>query len=756
MRLGAGVVSRLSEHVRTPLHRDAYALALSSGSTAAAGLAYWIVAASEYRPHALGLNAALISSMMFLAGVASLNLPNIVVRFLPEAGGRTRRLVACSYGAAAGLSLVAAIVFLAGVEAWAPRLGFLRDDPALQLWFVLSTVGWCVFAIQDSVLTALGRAVWVPAENTAFSLLKLGLLVALAAWFPLYGIFVSWTIAMLLAVVVVNVLAFGRLAGRSVAAGPSVRLRDRAFMRYFAADYLCSVAWLSAANLMPVIITAHAGATTNAYYALAWAVALPLYALAANVGTSLVLHATLDPSSLAALTRKAARQGAQLLLPVVAGVVVLAPLLLSLFGGEYAAHSAGLLRLLAAAAIPYFVLMLVLSAARVLRRLRPAVAAMGAQAVLALGLVTPLLDRFGVTGAGIAWLASQSLAAAGVLAGLARGRRRRSRPPAAARQPGEAPRAPAAVTVVIPTRDRTSTLSACLDSVLAGERAPDEVIVVDNAPERPATAALMRERYGADPRIRRIPLSAPNAARARGVALAAARGDVVAFVDDDVVVDRRWLAEITSAFTVTEDVGAVTTRILPRELETPAQRWLEQFGGFSKGAQRRVFDLGEHRSPDPIYPYSPGVYGSGASMAFRTRLLRELGGLDPRLSFGGEDLDLFLKVVLAGHRLVYEPRAIAWHRHPREYAALRRTMFHYGAGLTALLTKWSLSDGRVARDIALRLPSAVKLALSPGSRKNAGKLPGYPRELTRLERAGMLAGPFMFARSCWRERRYGR
>src|SRR5919199_2180072 len=100
-------------------------------------------------------------------------------------------------------------------------------------------------------------------------------------------------------------------------------------------------------------------------------------------------------------------------------------------------------------------------------------------------------------------------------------------------------------------------------------------------------------------------------------------------------------------------------------------------------------------------------------MAFRTEDLRALGGIDQRLSFGGEDLDLFLKVILAGHQLVYEPAAIAWHHHPAEYGALRRTMFLYGAGLTALMTKWAVSSPAVARDIASRLPSALRLPPHP-------------------------------------------
>ena len=61
------------------------------------------------------------------------------------------------------------------------------------------------------MLTALGRAIWVPIENAVFSLLKLGLLAALAALVPVYGIFVSWTIAMLVSVAGVNLIIFARL-----------------------------------------------------------------------------------------------------------------------------------------------------------------------------------------------------------------------------------------------------------------------------------------------------------------------------------------------------------------------------------------------------------------------------------------------------------------------------------------------------------------------------------------------------------------
>jgi GT2 family glycosyltransferase len=323
---------------------------------------------------------------------------------------------------------------------------------------------------------------------------------------------------------------------------------------------------------------------------------------------------------------------------------------------------------------------------------------------------------------------------------------RRTEPPA-----GPPPLDPGrSLSVVVATRERPERLSECLDALLAAERPPRTIVVVDNVPVTDATARTVAAR--ADSRIRYLVERRPGAASARATGLASVDTELVAFIDDDVLLDPGWPAAVGSAFALGGDVLAVTTPILPRELETWPQLWLEQFGGFNKGFERRVHDLAAAPMDDPLYPWSPGVYGSGAAMAFRTRPLLALGGFDPRLTFGGEDLDLFLRVVVSGHRLVYEPGAVAWHLHPADPAALRRTMFIYGAGLSGLMTKWALTSRAAAAGIARRLPAALRLALDPRSRKNAGKPADYPRELTRIELEGLLAGPFLFARAALAER----
>jgi O-antigen biosynthesis protein len=308
------------------------------------------------------------------------------------------------------------------------------------------------------------------------------------------------------------------------------------------------------------------------------------------------------------------------------------------------------------------------------------------------------------------------------------------------------------VTVVVATHERPDHLRECLASILASVGVRFDVVVVDNAPSSDAVARMLAADYPAETRLTVVREDVPGLGRAHNRALAVARGDVVAFTDDDVLVEPHWLARLVAPFRSDPQVGCVTGRIVALELETPAQRWLESYAGYGKGRELRRFDLGTNRPVDPLFPYTAGAFGSGANMAFRTAVLRSIGGFDDLLgagtrSRGGDDLAAFFAVVTHGHRLVYEPTAVVHHRHPRDYDTLRRGVFGYGAGLTAYLTKTLFDRPGSGLAMLRRFPAGVRHALDPGSPKNERRAADFPSELKWLERAGMVAGPALYARS---------
>jgi hypothetical protein len=255
-------------------------------------------------------------------------------------------------------------------------------------------------------------------------------------------------------------------------------------------------------------------------------------------------------------------------------------------------------------------------------------------------------------------------------------------------------------------------------------------------------------RFPGDPRLRYVEEPRPSAARARNAGLATATGEIVAFTDDDVVVDPLWLRVSVEGLLAAPNIGCVTGLIVPLELHNDSQLLLEQFAGFGKGFERKSYCLPEARRENPLLPYAAGALGSGASMVMPAEVGRALGGFDPALgpataATGGEDLDLLVRILRHGYGLVYEPKAIVWHEHPVGRARLRRQVYRYGVGLGAMLGK-QLLRGSERREMVRALPAAVRYLRDPSSRKNLGKPTTYPRHLTWLERLGMVVGPLAY------------
>ncbi len=322
------------------------------------------------------------------------------------------------------------------------------------------------------------------------------------------------------------------------------------------------------------------------------------------------------------------------------------------------------------------------------------------------------------------------------------------------------PAAPARSTsVVIPTVGRPRYVVELVRSLLDGDVPPDEVIVVDNRPADLAMKQALDRDLADEPRVRYLAEPVAGASQARNTGLRAARGDLVAFLDDDVVADRTWLASVHEAWDATPDVGAVTGLILPTELETHGQQLVQAYGGFDKGCTRRIFDLGEHRLAHPLYPYLVGAYGSGAKAVFDRAAITALGGFDTRLGPGtptkaGEDLDVLLRTVLDGRKIVYEPAALVRHHHRPDDAGLRSMAFDYGIGLSALFVKHLTTDPHSLLAIGRRLPAGLRLLLAPDSTRNVNRREAhYPAELTLRELLGIAAGPLAFARSAGRRLR---
>jgi O-antigen biosynthesis protein len=240
------------------------------------------------------------------------------------------------------------------------------------------------------------------------------------------------------------------------------------------------------------------------------------------------------------------------------------------------------------------------------------------------------------------------------------------------------------VTVAICTRDRPADLQLCLEALCglaSGQSRPiREILVIDNAPSNQATQQLVTQQY---PQVRYICEPRPGLNWARNRAIVEAAGEIIAFADDDVVVDGGWVTALARVFAEQPEVMAVTGLVRPYELETDAQVLFEMNGGFGKGFERKQYYVPKGEKI-PWYLLGTGNLGTGANMAYRRSVFTTIGGFNPALDVGtitngAGDLEMFFRILKTGHTLVYEPSALIWHRHRREYAKLRSQLHNNGS-----------------------------------------------------------------------------
>ncbi|MEM9950251.1 MAG: glycosyltransferase family 2 protein [Chloroflexota bacterium] len=312
------------------------------------------------------------------------------------------------------------------------------------------------------------------------------------------------------------------------------------------------------------------------------------------------------------------------------------------------------------------------------------------------------------------------------------------------------------VSVVICTHNRTEFIRDYFPSLLDIAYPNYELILVDNNPPDDSTRQFYDEHYADNPQVHYVLEKRGGLSWARNAGIRHSRGEIIAFTDDDARVDPHWLTELVLGFDAAENVGCTTGQVFPQELEYEVQTWFEQFGGLSAGGKDAIYGLGKYAPDSPIFPYNVGNYGGGVSMAFKRDCLYDVGGFEVRMAtagmpFGAEDIDMFVRVILAGYQIAYRPRSFLRHAHRRDYEGLQRQMYRYGVGLMAFLTHCAYTDPLWIFKIASKIPAAINHLTASDSRKNERKT-DYPDELTSLERRGMLYGPIAYFKTRWQLR----
>ncbi|HET7035731.1 MAG TPA: hypothetical protein VFI42_08645 [Thermomicrobiaceae bacterium] len=425
----AGVLERPRAYalvLRSPEHnllRNSLFIMLNTFLGSAFGLLIWVAAARLYSPDQLGLGAAYISTLTFLAGLAELGLGTAIIRFGP--GMRDGRSVFLNSALAlvALAMLLATAVFALGTPLWSPRMGALTHSRLTLAVFIAAGVMTALDSLFDKIYIAFERAHFLVLTNLLTNALRLAATVALSFFLGATG----FVLALCVGVAAALLLSGSRLAPRTVAGyqlKPALSLAAvRSRLGYTIGNHLGALAALLPAFCYPLLIVNLIGAAANATFYPIWMIANLLFVIPLSVATSAFARASNSEATAGEALAGATRRLLLVLIVPALGLVAVSPIAFRVLGLRGTRAEFLLLAWLVLSVFPYAVNTVAITFFRVTLNTRAVIVVSGVASAACLGLSLAGALRLGLAGIALGWLLGQ-LAGAAVAALLVYAQRR--------------------------------------------------------------------------------------------------------------------------------------------------------------------------------------------------------------------------------------------------------------------------------------------------------------------------------------------
>jgi len=399
------LVGRAWDEAKTPLYRNAFFIMSSSVIGSALGFFFWLVVYRSFRPDDVAVAVALFQTTTFVSTLGLFGLGVGLIRFLPAEENKVHLVNAClTIGGIA--SLIAAAVFIVGIDVWANKLDFILSTPIYWIAILATTTALAFAPIIDQTGFAMRRADLITWRTLIFALLKIPFALVFAtivATNGRLGVFMALAIPMTIAVGVEGLYFLPRVL-------PGFRPRPttnfegiRPMVHFSLGNYAASAIGASAGMLLPLMVLQVLTKDDVNFFYIASVVAAILSIIPGAAFTSFYAEASQKNANRHLDERRAILLSLVLLIPGILVMWVFARFMLELFGDpKFADGAIGPLRILVFAAIPSFLNAIYGTRVRVRKRTGPLIVGTVISSAVTFGLGYPLLLSDGINGLAIA------------------------------------------------------------------------------------------------------------------------------------------------------------------------------------------------------------------------------------------------------------------------------------------------------------------------------------------------------------------
>ncbi len=383
------------------------------------GFIFWILAARFYPAAEVGLASAAIAVAGFLTTLAALGLDFGLVRYISGAGKNYAVLVNSCLTAGSLAAIIVSLVFLVGLNVWSPDLIFLRQDALLFAIFIILIISWTLYTLLHNVFVAHQRADTTLLQTATQGLVKLALVVSLPVFLYGFGIITAWGAGFAVAAIVGLGVLLPRLKRGY---HPSFTIKRKVIneiAHFSSANFITGLVAKAPTFVLPLMVITLISAEQNAYFYMAYGVVSnALLLIPAGISLSLFAEGSHNEAGLDDYVRRSMKFSFFILIPLIIIIFLIGDKILLLFGKTYSEEATQLLWILALSALPATVNTIYFYKKRVEKKMKQVISLTVLGVIMVIGLSYLLLPVLGITGGGIARLASSGAITLGILGGL--------------------------------------------------------------------------------------------------------------------------------------------------------------------------------------------------------------------------------------------------------------------------------------------------------------------------------------------------
>lgn len=313
----------------------------------ATGFFFWMIATRLYTPSDVGIISAILSSMSLIAVISSVGLPMALTLYLPINTKDADKIINSSLIVCIIISITISLMFLLGIDIFAPKLKIILGNLELMIVFAMTTMMATISLLIGGIFVAGKKSSFHMIKENIFGITKMVLLVTMSG-FGAIGIFISWSMGLMVAIIIGFILMFKLWRYKPMATLDPI---IKKMAKFSVGNYIAGIFYNLPKFIFPIIIVNKISADYAGYFFIAMTIAGLFYGVPEAVAGPFLAN-SYDKEKFWINVNNAIRFDMCILIPGLLLLMIFGRFILGLFNPNYATHSFNTLIILAMTSIP--------------------------------------------------------------------------------------------------------------------------------------------------------------------------------------------------------------------------------------------------------------------------------------------------------------------------------------------------------------------------------------------------------------------